>query len=247
MNIRRTIVVILSALLTAIPLLVIQAQDGNPIEYGQIVEGEITNREFEIPYLFAGSAGDTIIITMRAVDTLGDLNTPQIVLINEDNDVIAYTSDQFTINDTLLATQLPEDGEYTILATRADGRSGDSVGEFALELVKPQLIETGKSITGEITSEGNDQYYLVESTSTPLDLVYQKTDGEFAPRVTVNVINEDYELQEVIAITGKELKSARINLPSTKGRFILALGEETWDYYFDEASASYQIGVEPGE
>ena len=46
-----------------------QAQDATPIQYGEIVNGEITEDEYEIAYNFSGTQGDIVVIEMRRANT----------------------------------------------------------------------------------------------------------------------------------------------------------------------------------
>ncbi|MCC6896949.1 MAG: hypothetical protein IT321_29290 [Anaerolineae bacterium] len=220
------------------------AQNGNEtIEYGQTVTGEITNRNFEIPFDFTGSEGDVIIIEMSPVDDLGDLNSPQIILLNEDGDVVGDTSGSFSFGSTLFTTQLENDGTYTILATRSDGRAGDSVGEFTLALINPERLEANSPLEGSISSSGGSNYYLVEVEGSDIAFKYSKTDGEFAPDISVNVINDYYGLDSIITLNGDALSDAQVALPSRPNLFIVKVSEALFDFNFETVSADYEVTV----
>ncbi|MBI5668988.1 MAG: hypothetical protein HZC41_13370 [Chloroflexi bacterium] len=243
MSVRKALVLV--SLLFVFNFMTTPAQEDVRLEYGQLVNGEITDRAFEVPYLISGKAGDVIVIEMKPVDSLGDLDSPEIILLNSDNDVIADTSGQFSVSGAVLVTQLPNDGDFTVLATRSDGRSGDSVGEYTLEVIKPETLTSSQLIAGSASSEKRDQYYLIEDSESPLELVYIKGEGDFTPEITINEINEDFGLSELITIGGDALSVVRVNVPENKQNLIVVLKEALWDFYFDEATVEYEIGVEP--
>lgn len=223
------------------------AQDTPRIEYGDTVSGEITNREFEIPFDFEGSDGDIIIIEMQPVDLLGDLNRPEILLLDEKGDIVADTSQSYSYRGALLALELPDDGLYTILASRADGRAGDSVGEFNLILTNPVELVIGEPIEGTVrnssaSGSANTAYYAIQGDEIePLILAYERTDGEYAPEIALNRINEDYALEAIASLSGDELVSGTITLPDSDDIFIVSLGRSLFSYNFDEIIAEYEL------
>lgn len=230
-------------LMTVMPMLAYAQGENEPIKYGQTVKGEITNRNFEIPFDFKGSEGDVIIIEMSPVDLLGDLNSPQIILLNEEGDVVGDTSGIFSFGTTIFVTQLENDGTYTILATRSDGRSGDSVGEFTLALIQPEVLEVNTPMEGSIKSSGGSNYYLIKAGSEDVAFTYSKTAGKFAPDVTVNVIGDYFSLDSIITINGTELTNARVSLPSRPKLFIIKVSEALFDFNFETVSADYNVTV----
>lgn len=239
---RKTLIVfslMLMALLCAASL--VSGQDVDTIEYGESVTGELTDREFEIAYEFTGSEGDVIVIYMAAVDTLGDLNRPELLLLNSENDVVADTADAFTIGEILLAAELEAEDTYTILATRQDGRAGDSVGEFTLDLIKLPVLELDKEVSETISSEDSDQYYAIRSDSSTLVLSYLKLSGTFSPMISINVINDEAGLDEVVVLQGSALERAAVNVPSEPGLYIVTVGEAPFDFNFNEVEAEYEL------
>jgi hypothetical protein len=223
------------------------AQDESTIEYGQLVTGEITNREFEIPYTFTGKGGDVILITMSAVEALGDLNQPEIILLDGEAEIIADTSGAFNVGGALLAIQLPGDDTYTILATRNDGRAGDSVGEFTLELINPPTLVVGEPLNDTISSDGRDAYYVIENNTAGLVLSYQRQDGDFAPQIAVNFISDDFDLSPVSFMGGDELERGEINVPTSEDFYIVNVGEALFDFNFSEVTADYELELREAE
>lgn len=212
------------------------AQDGETIiEYGQKVTGEITNQAFEVPYVFQGVAGDVIVVEMSAVDVLGDLSMPSIILLDVDFNII---SSVYGINSAVLAAKLPADGAYNLIATRNDGRAGDSVGEYALSLLKPQVLVVDEAVTSSLTNETVD-YFAIEAEG-PFNLHYEKQTGDFYPATTIHVIS-DGELEEVASLQGDELSRGALGLEGQSDTYIVTVGEALWDFNFDTVSAEYTL------
>lgn len=238
---KATTVVILFGLLASVFPVLAQQTDGT-IEYGQTVSGEITNENFEIPYTFTGSQGDVIIIEMKAVDPLGDLDSPSVILLDSNFSVIGASD---TFGNVVFAAKLPADGKYTILATRRDGRAGDSTGAYTLTLLLPPLLNVNESVEGTVTNE-SASYYVFE-TAEPFFALYQKTAGNFAPEFAINVIGEDNALNAVAALNGAEVWSGRIGIQpqsaTIQTSYILTLKEALFDFNFDTVSADYTLTI----
>jgi hypothetical protein len=219
----------------------VHAED-EAIEYGQKVTGEITSRNFEIPYVFSGKAKDMVIIEMRAVGTNSKLTNPAIILLNQNGDVVADTTRAIAYLNAFLVVQLPKDDDYTILASRSQGRSGKSVGQYTLELIQPEVLEAGSSLDGELSSKGRSNYYVIQSTGAALDLAYQKQTGQFFPQVSVARISTTNGFLTVASMSGRELLRGQINVPSTRGLYIVTVGRSPLDILpTQEVKTTYQL------
>lgn len=216
----------------------VRAQDDEIplLAYGDTASGEITNRAFEVPFRFEGAAGDTIVVVMEAVDPYGDLDLPSIILLDAE---FALIADTYGFGSATLATTLPADGEYNILATRNDGRAGDSVGEFNLTLLKPEILVPGEAVTGAITNL-DTAYYTIEDVSS-FDLRYEKTAGDFNPAVEANIIN-DYQLDDVATMEGEYLTSGTLGVSTgVPTIFVIAVKQGDFDYNSSEVSAEFTL------
>ena len=71
-------------LMAAIPAL---AQD--KIEYGQSLNGTISDAVYEVNYTFVGQTDDVAVIVMDETDILDDLNNPALRLLGPDGTVLA--------------------------------------------------------------------------------------------------------------------------------------------------------------
>jgi hypothetical protein len=98
-------VLLLSLFLLVASGLAFAQDEGDMLAYGDTGNGEITNREYEIPFTFKGRADDVVVIEMNPVDTFGTLTQPALILLDEDNDVVADTSMTFAIGGARIATR----------------------------------------------------------------------------------------------------------------------------------------------
>lgn len=224
-----------------LPNAVLAQEDSNTIAYGDTVVGEITNREFEIEYTFTGKADDVVVIEMHQVDVLGDLDHPVIMVLDTEYNPLWDTG---SYGSAVLAAMLPYDGEYVILATRSDGRAGDSVGEYTLTISNLPLLEAGVPVEGDVSSEGV-VYYAVDATKGPFTINYAKTSGDFFPEIVVNDISEA-ELDDIASMTGTFVSGSMTIDPAYANGDVLVilLHEGLWDWNYDEIRATYTLTIE---
>jgi hypothetical protein len=105
-----------------------------PIEYGAVIEGEITAANSTLYYTFTGQAGDVITIRM---DRIGGALDPLLALTNASARELVSDDDGGDGQNALIASfTLPADGAYTILATRYERASGTTTGRFRLTLTR---------------------------------------------------------------------------------------------------------------
>lgn len=113
------------------------ASGGGMIDYGQTVRGSLNNRYPAHDWVFDGTVGDHIVITMT--DASGaDLLDPLVILRDAEGREIALNDDAGDVRpddlgprDSRLDFFLPATGRYTIEATRFGGR-----GDYLLTLEK---------------------------------------------------------------------------------------------------------------
>jgi hypothetical protein len=238
----KRMIITVNILLTLIFVLPALAQEGGTkIEYGQTVTGEITNQNFEVPFTFEGNQGDVVVIEMAPVDVLGDLNSPSVILLDAGFNMLGSVDSGF--GTAVFASKLPGDGEYTILASRRDGRAGDSVGQFTLQLIKPPVLKVGESIQDMVSSEATN-YYVVE-TQGPFSISYEKLSGDFYPAVLIHLINDDNELEEVASMQGKSFVQGTLGIETasitTSIPYCVTVQEALFDFNFDEVTADYSL------
>lgn len=112
---------------------------GDRLSYGDEVQAELTEGAETDPFRdvpadtheFTGSAGDRVVITMESdpLDTY--------LLLSKDDELVAENDDASGLNSRI-ETELPENGRYTIWASRYGElmgmTSGETEGEYTLTL-----------------------------------------------------------------------------------------------------------------
>ena len=141
-----------------------------PISYSETVTGELSDDLPQQDYIFVGTADDNIRIRLTALPDSG-LDTV-VRLVDADGNVIAENDDitPGENRNSLLQTQLPADGQYTIHATRftpTDGTAATEGGfELTLEYVEPGAVGVSPTVDpilpGETVSNSvNQEQYLM--------------------------------------------------------------------------------------
>lgn len=105
------------------------------ISYGLPVQGRISNEEYAIHYAFKGNAGDQISVLLSSEGSELD---PTLRLSDALGNEIAFNDDIHSVqnlNASLENFILPYTGYYTVTATRYEGRKGESVGNYTLEVI----------------------------------------------------------------------------------------------------------------
>ncbi|MDX2162695.1 MAG: hypothetical protein SF162_15350 [bacterium] len=151
------------------------AQETQSIAYGESVEGVMSNTAFEFEYTFEGEEGDIVAADVRLAES-GAFGTPELFLLGPDGDTLIEFTGFIRLGEALVFAQLPESGEYTVILTRRDGRSGDDEGAFVFSLYQPQILTPGESVDGEINIDTGNQYYAIEG-GAPATLRYSWSDA----------------------------------------------------------------------
>jgi len=108
-----------------------QQSGPQPIAYGQTVTGELSNQQVEALYNFAAQQGDTITITMDAVE--GNLD-PLVILVDQSlTNVLAVDNDSGGNRNARLRYIIPTSTSYVIRATTVQG-AGEIKGKYRLTL-----------------------------------------------------------------------------------------------------------------
>lgn len=148
---------------------VIQQSEPQAIDFDEQFDGTITIEIYEYLYEFTASAGERVDIKMTA--RAGTLD-PLILLMDSDGTIIAENDDDLnnTGRDSFLqGFEIPEDGMYTIVATRFQQELGNTVGSFTVSLAlspddgrtppptpssgDSDLLQFGDVVSGEITDD----------------------------------------------------------------------------------------------
>jgi hypothetical protein len=163
-------------------------------------------------------------------------------LIADSADYIAYEG-----AEALVAIQLPENGEYTVLATRDSGRSGDETGDFVLKLFNVEILGE-EPIEGEVTNDTEDQYYAVLADGS-FTVNYRVLSSNYAPLVDVSYVNEDGYFESAASVSGLRLDAGNMQVFAESGElYIVAIVADDLDYLFDEdVQVAYELSSSSAE
>lgn len=177
-------------LATAIAPALTLAQDGGLIVYGQVVTGQITSDVYEVRYTFQGTAGDTILISMSALDesTTGPRLDSYLELLGINGESL-YTDDDSggNLNSLLGPVTLQETGVYTVIATRFQRASGTSTGQFELVVNQAQLtpVALDTPVTATLNDEQPRAFFTYSSSGSEVLALSGSSQGDSA--YTINV------------------------------------------------------------
>lgn len=221
----------------------VQAQDTEEIEYNSPIEGEFTEDDFEFAYTFEGSEGDVIIARVDPVETFGDFDNSILILEDPDGDTVFDTTDGFSFGRSQAAAQLEEDGEYTLIVTREDGEDGESVGEYILEVILAEELTFDDTVSGEVSSEGREQYFYVLSDDD-FGLEYVR-DGDFAATVTVNLIGDEERgsFDDVASLGGEEVEAGILYNFDSDTLYVITVGRGLFQLIFDNVESEFELTV----
>lgn len=241
---KNRLVLLFLCLLLALTGSFLQAQEGELIEYGQIVSGEITDDTFEIPFTIEGKKGDILVAEMRRDTTDSELYSPNLVILDSEGATLADGADYFSVGagaGSIVAVELPDDGVYTVLATRDGGRSGDQVGTFSLKVVSAPLLADGEVVEGTISNEVYDQYYAVRGDGY-LGVLYNNLGGNYRPAVSLNGLTDDGVPEAAAVLSGRELRQGVAAVDAEAGAlYLVMVTASEFDYLFNEVEASYEL------
>ncbi|MEW6578072.1 MAG: hypothetical protein AB1435_02640 [Chloroflexota bacterium] len=121
-----------------------------PLSYGQTVQDTISNDRYEHRYWFEGSRGERVYLS--AYD-LGSGLRIDIALQDAQGRVLLQALEGYGSGPLVLGPfELPQDGSYTIVMGRYDGKNGTSTGNYllTLDLVQEALLAPGEDIAGTL-------------------------------------------------------------------------------------------------
>lgn len=229
---------IISVLILALAAFGVQAQDA--IAAGDTVTGELTEDTFAVEYAYEGTADEVIVITLAPVDVMGELGSPAIVVRDASGTDLVRYDGYGTSNVVVL---LPEDGTYTIVATRTDDEAGTSVGEYTLTVAAPQELAVGDSVDMTLTSDETN--YFVYRGDAAFVLSYVR-EGEFAPEFTVNTLDTEFtpgSLDTVATVGGKLATQGSIGVIPGEQLYVIKVDQALFDFYFDTVEATYTLQI----
>lgn len=221
---RRYLMLVFLSLL-ALPAQV-QAQP-NPIAYGEIVEGVITQEAFFTLWAFDALAGDEISATMTASGGL----LPLVGVLDGIGNLVARSPDGMFDGSVTVAYTAPQDGSYALVATRVGRDTGTTTGSYTLtlRLNNPPPPDSGLQ----------DVTFRCQAYEVATALTLELPNGLVTPSVPyrINVYGLD-GFQTLVRVTSTERDPnyCRYGNPDMVGDTLLLPGDET--IVIDEALAA---------
>lgn len=186
---------------------------GDSIAYNETVTGVIDSNTFEVAYTFEGESGDVVTIEMSVANSTDNLDT-LIVLIDPNGQELASNDDVdlSTTNSAITEITLPDNGIYTVIATRYQGTDGLSSGEFILSIsndsappvvdggtttppvssgnAAASTLDYGDTVTGTINDDNlDDRYVFTGSANDVVTVRMEATDGNLD--TYISILNTD--------------------------------------------------------
>ena len=216
---------------------------------GDTISGTLTPNDYVRLYSLQGSAGQTVTITMER--TSQNLDS-YLLLLAPDGREIARNDDATTetIDATIGGVSLPENGTYTIVATRYLQQAGNSQGDYTLSVsaggsavgAVAQPITYNSSQTGTIDDQNYLYVYTFEgSAGDVVNIDMTPTSGDLLAMLLLtdnvgNILATDYDLNSTeSSIEGFSLPADgfysivalryRADIGGTSGNFRLELSE----------------------
>ncbi len=215
-------------MLSVTPLLAQEAEIG--IAYGETVHGEITNQQFDVVYVFNGEAGDIVMINLIRDETASF--DPYLYLTTPENDILARNDDFFSLNSRIIA-QLPNDGDFWIVATRLSERSGSGEGGYQLSLEQGRVGNVDSTIEGQVTLDDVPPTHIfIPETTGVYAIEYNHVRGAYFPSMVVSLISPDNYYEEDIAqISGRGLQGGTVRVQlEANSIYVLTLEQNPYDY-----------------
>jgi hypothetical protein len=101
--------------------------------YGQAVTGTISNDIYQLRYPFQATKGVQVTVTMNA--GTGSTLDPMVGLVDAKNNLLGVNDDAAKgLKNASITVTIPEDGQYTVVATRSQEAQGTTQGAFTLKV-----------------------------------------------------------------------------------------------------------------
>ncbi len=222
--------------------------EGQPnfLTYGAVVFGTITDDVPQVRYTFEGKAGDVVAIEMLSADRSlsNPFSEPVLILLDGQGVEMQSTQPDFPVDDTLLITELPTDGLYTIITTRDENVERKSVGAFELRLKLVKVLKFGHEITDIISNEQFGVYYGVR-VDRAFEVIYERIEGAFWPEVSVHVLTGERSGYDLLATaSGRGLKQAVLGIFEPEITSIVIVREAPFDYYGEVVQVEFGLRID---
>ncbi|HLY28652.1 MAG TPA: pre-peptidase C-terminal domain-containing protein [Aggregatilineales bacterium] len=212
---------------------------GSPmLVYGQPLNGTITNGVYQQRYQIQAQKGTQITITMDAAP--GSTLDPMVGVVDSNNALLGVNDDSANgLKNSKLTITIPQDGTYTVVATRSGEAKGTTEGAFVLTVTSQQApaspssdvlpIRYGQTVNGEITAQRYIYYYAFAgqkgdsvsilmnrvpgSSLAPIIYLYSYANGQPTPLATGSTTSDH---PDGITLTASLPKSGQFLIVATR-------------------------------
>ncbi|MDX1995303.1 MAG: PPC domain-containing protein [bacterium] len=210
------------------------AQDAESIAIGDTVQGTLSDDARRAQYSFEGSEGQDVTITLTSDDF-----DAYLLLLDEGGEVLAEDDDSAGQLDSQIVYSLPDDAEYTIVATslREYTSNGEffQAGDFTLELTAEDGSNTQQQQQGQTptpTPESQQQQQQQTQTGDP---------GSIAVGDTVEGTLDEATPRATYALEGAAGQEVTITLTSPDFDAYLVLTDEAGDVLAEDDDSAGRL------
>jgi hypothetical protein len=234
---------VLALLLSLMIPLTAHAQGGK-IPFDEWVEGTLTATEFEHFYTFQSTAGTLILVEMLPKIGTYDLD-PQLAVRTSTGNTLIENDDTVGL-DAVVVVEIPEDGEYTIVATRSGGIDGSSEGEYQLRAREVALLQLGDSVEATVygdTSKDMPNVFVVRpATSGTWAISFTQPEGELHAAIEMVTAAEGdtvFELGETNGLTSGTL-NVSVEADVT---YLITVQQSFLSFVFEDITIPVEISI----
>lgn len=211
------------------------------IAYGDIVEGEITDKQTEVEYTLNVISGDIVVIDMRRSKD-SELYSTAVIVNDPDGNEVVNTTEDTSANNTVAAFTAEADGDYTVIATR--NKYSDTTGEFQLRPTAAKLLESGDSVKGLVDNDSADVYYALPA-DTDVKVAYEQTSGDYY--LYFRILSLDTKSSGIMNASSTAIHGITWTVGLTTEADYLTLisvGGDEYDLQHDDISSKFTLNIE---
>ncbi len=208
---------------------------------GEPITGNVTNDAPEVRYALDAPAEAVLAIEVIPVDLTADYDRPRIIL-QDSSGAELVRRDSF--GRTALFWQVPEDGTYMIIVSRADELS---VGEFTLIPSILEVLTPGQVVEGRVSTE--DRAYFAYNDAADFRLRVTR-EGGYVPQFSVNQIDERItpgSLDTLLFMGGDFMTDGELGTVPGGALYVLTIQPALLNISFGTAFADYTLEIVPVE
>ncbi|MBZ0281391.1 MAG: hypothetical protein K8L97_11680 [Anaerolineae bacterium] len=235
------------ALVAALGVSAVSAQDTTPIELGSWVEGELTNATYEVKYSFEGKAGQIVLVEMLPKPGTYDLD-PALILRDSDGDILGQ-DDDFSYPVSAVVAELAADETFIVLATRSGGSTGSSEGEYWIRVNVVEPLTSGAKVEATLTTNSEEEtpnlFVIRPEESGEIKIGFSQEPSDLYASVELSQwVSDSYPTTVFSLDDTAKVSNASLSVNLEAGQFyILDISRSFGAYSFDEIELVVTISI----